>query len=151
MHGVLWIRPIYARLCMASHTVSAVTMGLTESSLSPNRLLWMLARTVTVMFRFSMPKPHTLALNVNALKVSRDVELSTTIDLRHIGMSVRKTMFAQYDMVSPEDDAPGLEPTLYELACQAYYQQQELERQVKKHGGSLQRGLRPTRRGARRP
>ena len=40
-------------------------------------------------------------------------------------------MFCQYDTVSPEDDAPGgLEPTPYELACQAYYQERELERPV---------------------
>ena len=38
-------------------------------------------------------------------------------------------MFAHYDAVGPDDDVPGgLEPTPYELACQAYYQERELER-----------------------
>jgi hypothetical protein len=50
-------------------------------------------------------------------------------------------MFCHYDAVSPEDDAPGgLEPTPYELACQAYYEHRELERQVKKHGEDALRG-----------
>ena len=50
-------------------------------------------------------------------------------------------MFCQYDTVSPEDDTPGgLEPTPYELACHAYYQERELERQVKKHGEDALRG-----------
>jgi hypothetical protein len=52
-------------------------------------------------------------------------------------------MFATYEVPSADDAAsagPIIEPSPYELACQAYYEQQELERQAKKHGVDALRG-----------
>ena len=43
-------------------------------------------------------------------------------------------MLSQYNVVGPDDEVGGgLEPTPYDLACQAYYEQQELERQIKRY------------------
>jgi hypothetical protein len=46
-----------------------------------------------------------------------------------------------YDAVHPDDDATGgLEASPYEIACQKYFEEQELARQVKRHGEDALRG-----------